>query len=116
MRNRVIVVLLGSFVASAAAVAADRLSLELPLQVIANTCHLEGWQYALTPNDQNEVRVELSPTIGNEQVVCVYQTLSDYNVPLDRPAPVQVVKNAITQQPITSSQEAGMSQYSGAPH
>ena len=53
-------------------------------------CHLEGWQFGLSNDAQGLARVELSPTLPLETVQCVYQYLSDLNVPLDRRAPVDV--------------------------
>lgn len=62
---------------------------------IAKSCQLEGWQIGLTPNAEGLVRVELSPTISNDQILCVYQTLADYGVKLDRPSPVQVERHRV---------------------
>jgi hypothetical protein len=57
---------------------------------IKKACNLQSWQFALTLDPENLTRVELSPTISSGQMQCVYQTLSDDEIPLDRPAPIQV--------------------------
>lgn len=95
MRRVAVLSLLASVAVTGANPAEARVSVVQATQAVASNCRLEGWQFALEPNAQDLVRVELSPTLSAEQVTCVYQSLVNYDLPLDRPAPVEVKRDLI---------------------
>jgi hypothetical protein len=81
---------------------------------VRSRCKLDGWQVALHQDARHfvqtpeAVRVELSPTLSQGDVICVYQVLADWKVTLAAPAPVMVSPNSNThcdgsQQPPASS-------------
>ncbi|HEY0314924.1 MAG TPA: hypothetical protein VGC28_01510 [Sphingomonas sp.] len=63
---------------------------------VRSSCKLEGWQVALHRNVGRytnvigAVRVELSPTLSQASVTCVYQVLANWKTTLAAPAPVMV--------------------------